>query len=112
IPAAPGVEAKLREGILVADVGCGSGRAVLKLAEAFPSSRFVGYDAFEGQLSRALANAKGAGVDNRVRFELLDVSKGLPEQYDLITTFDVIHDAVNPLALLRAIRQGTKDGGS
>jgi 2-polyprenyl-3-methyl-5-hydroxy-6-metoxy-1,4-benzoquinol methylase len=112
IRAVPDVEAKLREGALVADVGCGSGRAVLKLAQAFPKSRFVGYDAFEGQLSRAIANAERAGVGDQVRFELLDVAQGLPEQYDVITTFDVIHDAVDPRGLLRAIRQATKDGGS
>lgn len=112
IPAVPEVEAKLREGILVADVGCGSGRAVLRLAEAFPQSRFVGYDAFEGQLSRAVAHGTAAGTGDRVRFELLDVSQGLPEQYDLVTTFDVIHDAVDPLGLIGAIRRGTKDDGS
>lgn len=48
---------------------------------------------------------------DRVRFELRDVSEGLPEQYDVITTFDVVHDAVNPHRLLRAIRTGLRSGG-
>jgi 2-polyprenyl-3-methyl-5-hydroxy-6-metoxy-1,4-benzoquinol methylase len=112
IPAMPELEARLVEGALVADVGCGSGRALVKLAQAFPRSRFVGYDAFEGQLSRAIANAERAGVTDRVRLELLDAGRGLPEQYDVITTFDVIHDAVEPRRLLRAIRDGLRPDGT
>ncbi|HKP18052.1 MAG TPA: class I SAM-dependent methyltransferase [Gaiellaceae bacterium] len=111
IPAVPHIQAKLEQGIRVADVGCGSGRALLKLAPAFPNSTFVGYDAFEGQLSRAVDNAARAGLAERVRFELADAGKGLPEQYDLITTFDVIHDAVDPAGLVHAIRQGLTEKG-
>lgn len=112
IPALPDVKEKLQRGALVADIGCGSGRALIKLAQAFPSSRFVGYDAFEGQVSRAVENAKAAGVADRVDFEQRDAVEGLPQQYDLITTFDVIHDAVNPRGLLRAIREGLKPDGT
>jgi 2-polyprenyl-3-methyl-5-hydroxy-6-metoxy-1,4-benzoquinol methylase len=112
IPAMPEVQAKLEQGALVADVGCGGGKALIKLAEAFPKSKYVGYDAFEGQLARARENAKQAGVGDRVRLELLDVAKGLPEQYDLITTFDVIHDAVDPRGLMKAIREGLKPDGT
>jgi 2-polyprenyl-3-methyl-5-hydroxy-6-metoxy-1,4-benzoquinol methylase len=112
IPAVPHVQEKLEAGTLLADVGCGSGRAVLKLANEFRNSTFVGYDAFEGQLARAVANAKQAGVSDRVRFELLDVADGLPESYDVVTTFDVIHDAADPAGLVRAIRAGTKPDGS
>jgi 2-polyprenyl-3-methyl-5-hydroxy-6-metoxy-1,4-benzoquinol methylase len=112
IPLVPEIQAKLEAGATVADVGCGSGRAILKLAQAFPASTFVGYDAFEGQLERALENAKRAGVGDRVRFELLDASAGLPETYDVVTTFDVIHDAVDPAGLVHAIRAATKPDGS
>jgi SAM-dependent methyltransferase len=112
IPAVPNIAEKLAAGASVADVGCGSGRAVLKLAAEYPESTFVGYDAFEGQLSRAIENAKRAGVDDRVRFELLDVTKGLPDTYDVVTTFDVIHDAADPAGLIKAIRAGTKPDGS
>ncbi|MBI3967020.1 MAG: methyltransferase domain-containing protein [Chloroflexi bacterium] len=112
LPAVPDVQAKLERGAEVADVGCGRGRALLKLAQAFPRSRYVGYDVFEPNVVRAAANAELAGVTNRVRFEQRDVSQGLPEQYDLITTFDVIHDAVDPLGLLSAIRQGLKPDGT
>jgi SAM-dependent methyltransferase len=111
IPAAPELESRLRAGVRVADVGCGAGAAVIKLAQSFPASTFVGYDAFEGQLERARDNARRAGVAERVRFELLDASRGLPERYDVVTTFDVVHDAVDPDGLLRSIRAALDGGG-
>jgi SAM-dependent methyltransferase len=111
IPAVPDVQAKLERGALVADVGCGRGRALIALAQAFPNSRYVGYDAYAPTIARATANAEAAGVADRVRFEERDASKGLPDQYDVITTFDVVHDAVNPRGLLKAIRQGLKPDG-
>jgi SAM-dependent methyltransferase len=111
IPRMPDVRAKLERGALVADVGCGRGRALIKLAQAFPNSRFVGYDAFGPTVGKAAANAEAAGVGDRVRFAERDVSRGLPERYDVITTFDVVHDAVDPLGLLTSIRQGLKPDG-
>jgi len=111
LPAMPEVEAKLEQGALVADVGCGRGRALIKLALAFPRSRYIGYDSFEPTIAQATAAAVAAGVADRVRFEHRDVSTGLPEQYDVITTFDVIHDAIDPRGLLRTIRQGLRADG-
>jgi 2-polyprenyl-3-methyl-5-hydroxy-6-metoxy-1,4-benzoquinol methylase len=111
IPAMPTVQAQLQRGAQVADVGCGRGRALIKLAQAYPDSRYVGYDIFEPSIERASANARAAGVGDRVSFRQLDASKGLPEQYNVITTFDVIHDAADPLRLLGSIREGlTRDG--
>jgi SAM-dependent methyltransferase len=112
IPSVPGLREKLDAGARYADVGCGAGRAVLNLAEAFPNSTFVGYDAFEGQVERAREAAKAAGLDDRVRFELLDAADGLPERHDVISTFDVVHDAVDPARLLRAIRRALEDDGT
>jgi 2-polyprenyl-3-methyl-5-hydroxy-6-metoxy-1,4-benzoquinol methylase len=111
LPAMPEVTAKLERGALVADVGCGGGRGLIALARAFPRSRFVGYDVAAPAIARANANAAAAGVADRVRFVQADVTRGLPEQYDIITTFDVIHDAVDPLGLLRAIRQALAPDG-
>ena len=111
IPAMPDVQAKLERGARVADVGCGRGRALIKLAQAFPESRYIGFDIFPPTIERATRNADTAGVGDRVRFEARDVSKGLPEKYDVITTFDVIHDAIDPVGLLRTIRSGLKDDG-
>ena len=111
LPAMPDVLAKLERGALVADVGCGHGKALIKLAQTYPQSRYVGYDNFAPSIEQAKANVQAAGVADRVRFEPLDVSAGLPEQFDVITTFDVVHDAVNPRGLLQAIRNGLQPGG-
>jgi SAM-dependent methyltransferase len=112
IAAVPALRERLAAGARVADVGSGSGRALLKLAEAFPASRFVGYDTFPRAVERATANAAAAGVSDRVRFEERDVHDGLPEGHDLITAFDVIHDAADPLRALTAIRRALAPDGS
>jgi cyclopropane fatty-acyl-phospholipid synthase-like methyltransferase len=86
------VKTKLEKGALVADVGCGRGRAIIKLAQAFPNSKFVGYDIFEPAIEHAKSQSVSAGVSDRISFKQTDISKGFPpeEHYDLITTFDVI----------------------
>ena len=118
IPAVPEVEAKLENGAAmahvtaVADVGSGNGRALIKLAEAYPKSRYVGYDIFEPSIDEATENAAAAKVGDRVSFKQLDVVEGLPEQYDVVTTFDVIHDMAKPREALRAIREGLQPDGT
>ena len=74
----------------------------------FPASRFVGYDVFAPSIEVARTRAAEAGVDDRVRFEVRDVAEGLPRHFDVITTFDVVHDARDPLGLLRSIREGPR----
>lgn len=111
VPAIPEVKEKLERGARYADVGTGAGLAVIKLAQAFPRSTFVGYDSFEPQIERAREAADAAGVSDRVRFVLLDAADGLPERYDVISTFDVVHDAIDPVGLLRGIRQGLEPDG-
>ncbi len=112
IPAVPEVKARLEEGIRVADVGCGRGRAIVNLAKAFPRSTYMGYDNFEPNIRFARRLAQDNGVQDRARFELLDASQGLPRGFDLITTFDVIHDARDPRGLLRAVREALNPGGT
>jgi SAM-dependent methyltransferase len=112
IPAMPDVQTQLERGAVVADVGCGHGRASIALARAYPRSRFVGYDQYGPAIARATANADAAGLADRVRFQALDAAQGIPEQYDVITTFDVVHDAVDPLGLLRAIRRALRPDGT
>ncbi len=112
IPGMPSVEAKLKEGGSYADVGCGSGRAVIKLAEAFPESTFAGYDLFPGQAKRAEENVAAAGLSDRVTIGTGDAGDGLPEKYDVISTYDVVHDAADPLGLLKGIRQSLNDDGT
>jgi 2-polyprenyl-3-methyl-5-hydroxy-6-metoxy-1,4-benzoquinol methylase len=113
IPAIPDVQTKLEKGALVADIGCGHGRALIKLAQTYPNSRFVGYDVFGQAISNANANAISARVADRVKFRQLDVVvDGLPEKYDIITTFDVLHDMINPRGALRAISQALQPNGT
>lgn len=111
VPRVPAVQAKLDAGCRVADVGCGQGRALLKLAQAFPAGTYVGFDALEYNVERARANAREVGLDDRVEYRLLDAAQGLPGRYDVVTTFDVVHDSVDPLGVLRSIRDALDDDG-
>ena len=110
IPAMPDVQAMLERGAHVADIGCGGGRTLIMLAKAFPKSRYVGIDIFKPLIERAKSNAEIAGVSDLIEYKVLDASLALPDRYNLITTFDVIHET-NPLRMLRAIRKSlTPDG--
>ncbi len=111
LPTLPDVQALLERGCDVADVGCGRGRALINLAKAFPTGRYTGFDAFPLNVRKARASVEAAGVAERVRIEEQDVAHGLPATYDLITSFDVVHDAVDPAGMLRAIRQAMRPGG-
>ncbi len=82
IPAA-GLHERLAAGACVADVGCGSGEALIALATAYPRSTFTGFDSFAPVLERARAAAQAAQVNDRVQFELLDAADGLPDTYDV-----------------------------
>lgn len=111
LPTMPDVVAKLQAGATVADIGCGRGRAVVNLARAFPACSIVGYDLYEPAVVAARNRAAEAGLSDRVRFEVRDVVTGLPEHYDIVTTFDVVHDSADPRGLLRAIHDSlTPDG--
>jgi 2-polyprenyl-3-methyl-5-hydroxy-6-metoxy-1,4-benzoquinol methylase len=111
IPAMPDLVALLERGVEVADVGCGNGTAVMHLAEAFPRSTFVGFDAFAPQIEGATRQAAAHGLAHRVAFEVLDAAEGLPRSFDVITTFDVIHDMARPREALRNIRERLRPGG-
>jgi 2-polyprenyl-3-methyl-5-hydroxy-6-metoxy-1,4-benzoquinol methylase len=112
IPAMPQVVEILSAGGSALDVGCGSGRAVVALAGAFPKARIYGYDAHQGSVERARANAKAAGVAERVTFEVVDCAKLPAHRFDFISTFDVVHDSVDPIALLKSIRTALKPDGT
>ena len=103
LPAAKGLPERLKAGIRVADIGCGTGHAVNVMAHEYPASRFVGYDFGEDAIARARAEAREMGLGN-TRFEVLDVTQLEPEpKFDLITSFDAIHDQRDPAAVLRRI---------
>ena len=112
MPLVPGLTEKLETGIDVLDVGCGSGRAMIALAERFPNSRFAGYDFSEEGIARASSVAADKGLKN-VRFEVRDAAKiGEEAQYDLITSFDAIHDQADPAAMLEGIAKALRPDGT
>ncbi|MFQ6326750.1 class I SAM-dependent methyltransferase [Nocardia sp. CWNU-33] len=109
---APGLPERLREGIDVADVGCGSGHAVNLLARHFPASRFVGYDFSEEGVSAGRTEAQALGLTN-ASFEVRDVTNlAASNRFDLITAFDTIHDQAHPTEVLRGIATALKDDGT
>lgn len=111
IPALTGVEAKLREGATVLDVGCGHGAPLLLLAEAFPRSRFIGYDVHAGSVEVARARAAEAGLSGRVRFEVNDAHAYPDTGVDVVTYFDTLHDLGDPVgAAAHARRALAADG--
>jgi SAM-dependent methyltransferase len=112
IPAMPQADAALRAGGSVADVGCGNGQALLFLAQGYPNATMVGYDNYPPAIAAANANAKAAGLADRVRYEVCDVTQGLPGTFDLITTFDVVHDMPHPRPALAEIRKALKPDGT
>lgn len=111
LPLAPGLIERLEDGIDVLDVGCGSGRALNLMARKFPNSRFTGYDFSEEGISRGHAEAAEHGATN-IRFEVKDVAT-LDEEtrYDLITTFDAVHDQADPAAVLKGIATALRPDG-
>ena len=111
LPLVDGLAERLRAGIDVADVGCGSGHALNLMAAAYPASRFVGYDFSDEGLGRGRAEAAAKGLTN-VRFEAKDVATlDVVAGYDFITTFDAIHDQGRPDLVLSAIRQALRPAG-
>ena len=112
LPTMPQVVAKLGEGGSSLDVGCGSGRAAIAIATAFPKAKVFGFDAHAGSLGRARVNASSAGLGDRINFDVVDCTKLPAAQFDFISTFDVVHDSVDPDALLKSIRAALKPGGT
>lgn len=109
LPAVPGLIERLEEGSRVADIGCGTGTVAIQIATTFPNSSVVGFDVSDELLS--IARERAAGVPN-VTFERVPVSE-IPTTpgFDLITSFDVIHDLVDPLGGLHRIREALAPGG-
>jgi SAM-dependent methyltransferase len=111
LPLVPGLVAELRAGIDVADIDCGSGHAVNLMATAYPASRFIGIDISDTGLAAGTAEAECRGLTN-VRFQNQDAA-GLSgsKQYNLITTFDAIHDQAHRDVVLSNIARLLRPGG-
>ncbi len=96
IPAMTGIEAKLKTGAKVADIGCGHGASTIILAKAYPESQFFGFDNHEVSVNNAKEKAEKAGVSDRVSFSVASAQDFPNENFDLITFFDCLHDMGDP----------------
>lgn len=112
LPLAPGLVARLEQGIDVADFGTGAGHAINAMARAFPRSRFVGFDISDTGVGLARAEAAEWGLTN-TDFEVADIAAfaGAQPRFDLITALDVIHDVARPAETLAGIHDSLKAGG-
>lgn len=112
IPALDGVKAKLERGATVADVGCGHGSSTILMAQAYPQSRFHGFDYHGPSIERAREAAEKAGVGDRITFERAS-AKDFPERkYDLVTMFDCLHDMGDPVGAAKHAYESLKDDGT
>jgi len=113
IPSLTGVEDKLKAGGKVADVGCGHGASTIIMAQAFPNSRFWGFDNHEASIKQARSKAEAAGLSDRISFAVSDAAHIPDEQFDLICFFDCLHDMGDPVgAAARASDVLAPDGSA
>ncbi|PZS16188.1 MAG: SAM-dependent methyltransferase [Pseudonocardiales bacterium] len=112
IPALNGVEAKLRAGAKVADIGCGLGASTILMAEQYPSTQLAGYDYHEGSIELARKRAADAGVAERITFDVASAQDFPGTGYDLVATFDCLHDMGDPLGAATHIRQSLDADGT
>lgn len=114
IPLAEGLDEKLKRGIRAADLGCGKGKILNRLAELYPNSSFIGYDLSAETIDSAHEEAVEKGLKN-VEFEVRDLadfdSTAETERFDLIATFDAVHDQPQPLRMLKGIYRALKPDG-
>jgi 2-polyprenyl-3-methyl-5-hydroxy-6-metoxy-1,4-benzoquinol methylase len=112
IPSLTGMEDKLKEGAKVADVGCGHGSSAIIMAQAYPNSRFWGFDNHPKSIETARERAKDAGVSDRVTFEVANASDFPDEQYDMIAFFDCLHDMGDPVGACKRASEALAPDGS
>lgn len=112
IPALDGVDEKLKAGATVADVGCGHGASTVIMAQAYPRSRFTGFDYHVASVERARQAAMDAGVAERVSFEVASAQDFPGSGYDLVTVFDCLHDMGDPVGAARHVHQALDANGS
>lgn len=112
IPALDGAESKLIAGALVADVGCGHGASTLIMAQAYPASKFIGFDYHQPSVEHARNAAKQAGVASRVSFEVARAQDFPGNEYDLVTMFDCLHDMGDPVSAAAHVRASLNTNGT
>lgn len=111
VPMLPGLHERLLGGIDVLDVGCGRGLALISLAEAYPDSRFTGYDLSADVIAYATREAARRGLRN-VSYEVRDLTDWREEEaFDWVIALDAIHDQSRPDKVLAAVRHALRPGG-
>ncbi|TFZ03425.1 class I SAM-dependent methyltransferase [Ramlibacter rhizophilus] len=112
LPALEGVVSKLEKGALVADVGCGHGASTVVMAQAYPASRFVGFDFHAPSIEQARQRAAAQGLGERVQFERATAQDFPGSGFDLVCFFDCLHDMGDPVGAARRAHAALKPGGS
>lgn len=109
--AVSGLTPRLERGVAVADIGCGCGQSTVAMAKAFPKSKVLGIDYHGPSIERARKLAAARDLTN-VEF-LQAPAQEIPKnrRFELICSFDCIHDMVDPDATLKAIREALADDG-
>ncbi len=111
LPRIEGVVSRLEAGCAVADVGCGTGVALIEMAKAFPRSEFHGYDISSHALARAETNRSEAGVTNAFFHDATADPIPNDGRFAFVTTFDCLHDMTDPAAVMVAIRASIEEDG-
>jgi 2-polyprenyl-3-methyl-5-hydroxy-6-metoxy-1,4-benzoquinol methylase len=114
IPALSGIDAKLKMGGRVADVGCGHGSSTILMAKAYPNSHFFGFDYHAASISSAQLAAEEEGVADRITFSVAP-AKGFPKEgegYDLVAFFDCLHDMGDPVGAARHVKTTLRTDGA
>jgi SAM-dependent methyltransferase len=112
LPALDGVEQKLRGGARVADIGCGHGASTVLMATSYPDATFQGSDYHDGSIGEARVRATDAGVTDRVDFEVASAQTFTGGPFDVVTTFDALHDMGDPLGAARHVRESLASDGT
>ncbi|GAB4067382.1 class I SAM-dependent methyltransferase [Angustibacter speluncae] len=112
LPALDGVVERLGRGARVADVGCGHGASTVLMAQAFPASQFIGSDYHDASIAVARERAEEAGVAGRTSFVTASAQALDGGPYDLVTTFDALHDMGDPVGAARRVREALADDGT
>jgi ubiquinone/menaquinone biosynthesis C-methylase UbiE len=112
IPSLGDIEAKLKAGGRVADVGCGLGTSTILMAQAYPKSTFVGFDYHPKSIELAHEAAAKAGAGDRVKFEVGSAKEYPGKGYDLVAFFDCLHDMGDPEGASRHVLASLDPGGA
>ena len=112
IPALDGVEAKLKRGGKVADIGCGLGASTILMAKAYPASEFFGFDYHLGSIEMARASAAREGLSDRIHFDVAPAKDYPGKDYDFVAFFDCLHDMGDPRGAAAHVHSTLKSDGT